>query len=375
MNGLRIGLVGAGFMGKAHAVAYHAAPVVFPLSCELHCELLAEVNAELAREKANEFGFRRATHDWRHLVTDPSVDVVDICSPNFLHKEMALAAIAAGKHVYIEKPLALNAIDAREMVDAAESAGIKTLVGFNYVKNPMVQLAREMITGGEIGEVLHFRGTHVEDYLAEPNAEFNWRLKRDLGGAGALADLGSHIINMAQFLVGAIDEVNGDLQIVVKERRLPGTADQMEAVENDDQSHFMIRFAGGAIGTIETSRIATGRKFGLTFTVTGTSGSIMFDQEQPGELKWFGRDGNSARQGFRTILAGPEHPDYRYLCKAAAHGIGYNDLKTIEVRDLADGICADSPMWPDFRAAHSVNQVIDAVELSHAEGRWIKVTG
>ena len=362
-------------MGKAHAVAFHAAPVMFPLYCAIQCELLAEVDAELAQQKAKEFGFRRATDDWRKLVTDPSVDVVDICSPNFLHKEMALAAIAAGKHVYIEKPLALNAAEALEMVDAAESAGLKPLVGFNYVKNPMVQLAREMICNGEIGEVLHFRGTHVEDYLADSNAEFNWRLKRDLGGAGALADLGSHIINMAQFLVGEIDEVSGDLQIVVKERRLPGTADQMETVENDDQAHFMIRFAGGSIGTIESSRVATGRKLGLTFTVTGTTGSIMFDQEQPGELKWYGPDGTSARQGFRTILAGPEHPDYVYLCKAAAHGIGYNDLKTIEVRDLADGICADRPMWPDFRAAHSVNQVIDAVELSHAECSWIKVSG
>ena len=288
---------------------------------------------------------------------------------------MALAAIVAGKHVYIEKPLALNAIEARELVDVAESADIKTLVGFNFVKNPMVQLAREMMSNGEIGELLHFRGTHVEDYLADPDAEFNWRLKRDLGGAGALADLGSHIINMAQFLVGTIDEVSGDLQIVVKERRLPGTTDRMESVENDDQAHFLIRFAGGAIGSIETSRIATGHKLGLTFTVTGTTGSIVFDQEQPGELRWYGLEGNSARQGFRTILAGPEHPDYVHLCKAAAHGIGYNDLKTIEVRDLAEGICADRPMWPHFRAALAVNQVIDAVELSHAEGCWIKVTG
>ena len=330
-------------------------------------------------QKAKELGFHRATGDWRTLVNDPNVDVVDICSPNYLHKEMALAAIAAGKHVYSEKPLALNAVDAKEMTEAAEAAGVKTLVGFNYVKNPVAQLVKEIIENGEIGEVVHFRGTHNEDYLADPNVPFSWRLKRELAGSGTLGDMGSHIINMAQYLVSDIDEVMADLQTVIKERPLYDGKKQTEnnnqyaKVENDDQVHMMVRFSNGAIGTLESSRIACGRKMGLTYEVTGTKGTIVFDQERLSELQLFTNTDPSNRQGFRTILVGPEHPDYAAFCIASGHGLGYNDQKIVEVRDLVEGICADKPMWPDFRAAYEVNKVLDAAELSYKESRWIKI--
>lgn len=372
MKTLNIGLIGTGFMGKAHAIAYHSAPAVFPLSANLVCELLAEVNPELAGAKARELGFRRSTGDWRTLVNDPQVDVVDICSPNHLHKEMALAAIAAGKHVYSEKPLALNAADALEMTEAAERAGVKTLVGFNYAKNPAAQLAREIISAGEIGEVVHFRGTHNEDYLADPETPFNWRLKRELSGSGTLGDMGSHIINLAQYLVGAIIEVSGDLQTVVRQRPVAGEPGRFATVENEDQAHCLVRFAGGAMGTLETSRIAWGRKMGLTYEVTGTRGSIVFDQERMSELKLYTGNDPANRSGFRTLLLGPGHPDYGHFCVGPGHGVGYNDQKAIEVRDLVEGLVADRPLWPDFRAAYEVNRVIDAIELSHAEGRWVR---
>lgn len=368
---IRIGLIGTGFMGKAHAIAYHAAPAVFALSTDIQCELLAEVDADLAATQARALGFRRSTDDWQALVRDPKVDVVDICSPNYLHKEMALAAIAAGKHVYSEKPLALNAAEALEMTEAAERAGVKTLVGFNYAKNPAAQLAREIIAAGEIGEVVHFRGTHNEDYLADPNAPHSWRLKREFSGSGTLGDMGSHIINMAQYLVGDIREVSGDLQTVIKQRPVAGRPGTYATVENEDQAHCLVRFASGAIGTLESSRIAWGRKMGLTFEVTGTKGSIVFDQERMSELKLFTHSDPSNRQGFRTLLLGPEHPDYGHFCVGAGHGVGYNDQKVIEVRDLVEGLAADRPLWPDFRAAYEVNRVIDAIEQSHAEGRWV----
>ncbi|OBX35590.1 inositol 2-dehydrogenase [Halomonas elongata] len=168
MADLKFGLIGTGFMGKAHAIALKAAPTVFSLPAFPVCELLAEVDDEQAVRKARELGFARSTGDWKALVEDPDVDVVDICAPNFLHKEMALAAIAAGKHVYAEKPLALSAVDAQAMVEAAEAAGVKTLVGFNYIRNSATQLAREIVQSGEIGELVHFRGRHNEDYLADP---------------------------------------------------------------------------------------------------------------------------------------------------------------------------------------------------------------
>jgi len=373
MKTIRIGLIGTGYMGKAHAIALRSVPAVFPLSAKVECEMLAEVNESLAHEKAQELGFNRSTGDWRELVNDDNIDVVDICSPNFLHKEMALAAIAAGKHVYSEKPLALNAQDALEMTEAAEKAGVKTLVGFNYVKNPASQLAKEIIANGEIGEVVHFRGTHNEDYLADPLSPFSWRLKREFSGSGTLGDMGSHIINMAQHLVGEISEVNGDLQTVITKRPLPDKPGEFGTVENEDQAHAMLRFSNGAIGTIESSRIACGRKMGLTYEITGTKGTILFDQERLAEIKLYTRGGNSARDGFKTILLGPEHPDYKHFCISAGHGLGYNDQKIVEIRDLIEGIANDQPIWPDFRAAYHVNLVIDSIELSHKQGTWINI--
>lgn len=360
-------------MGKAHAIALHAASSIFPLSAKIECEMLAETNDELARKKALELGFNRSTGNWKDLVNDSKINVVDICSPNFLHKEMALAAIAAGKHVYSEKPLALNANDALEMTLAAEKAGVKTLVGFNYAKNPASQLAKEIISSGEIGEVVHFRGTHNEDYLANPMSPMSWRLKRAYSGSGALGDMGSHIINMAQYLVGNIMAVNGDLQTVVKQRPNAEDSSKLSEVENEDQAHALLRFSQGAIGTIETSRIAWGRKMGLTYEITGTLGTIIFDQERLSEIKLYKSGENSARDGFKTILLGPEHPDYKYFCVSAGHGLGYNDQKVVEVRDLVEGIAKNKPIWPDFRAGYQVSLVIDAIEKSHKLGQWITI--
>lgn len=373
MQPIRVGLIGTSFMGKAHSIAYKAAPTVFPLSAGLECELLAEVSDSLAAEKAQEFGFRRSTGDWRTLVNDPDVDVVDICSPNFLHKEMALAAISAGKAVYCEKPLAINAPDALEMADAAEKAGVKTLVGFNYLRNPATQLAREIILAGEIGDIVHFRGTHNEDYLANPLEPHSWRLKREFSGTGTLGDMGAHIINLAQYLVGDIVALIGDLQTIIPERPLANHPDKTARVENEDQAHAMVRFTNGAIGTIESSRVAWGRKMGLTYEITGTKGTLVFDQERMSELKLFTATDPKNRQGFRTLLLGPEHPDYVNFCVGPGHGIGFNDQKIIEVRDLVDGLAANKPMWPDFRAAYEVSRVIDAWENSHASGQWISL--
>jgi len=371
MKKIKIGLIGTGYMGKAHAIAFRTASAVFPLSGELVCEMIAEVDADLAAEKAREFGFNRSTGDWHELVSDPEIDVVDICAPNFLHKEMALAAIEAGKHVYSEKPLALNAEDALEMTEAAEKAGVKTLVGFNYIKNPTVQLAKEIIEKGEIGEVVHFRGTFNEDYLADAETPFSWRLKREFSGSGTLGDMGSHIINMAHYLVAPITELCADLQTVHVNRPIPDQPGEFGTVENDDQVHMMVRFGNGAIGTLESSRVAWGRKNGLWFEVTGTKGTLIYDQERLSELQLYTANDASNRQGFRRILTGPEHPDYVNFCVSAGHGLGYNDMKAVEVRDLVEGIVADKPLWPDFRAACQVNQILDAAELSHAERRWV----
>lgn len=371
MTSFHFGLIGTGYMGKAHAIALHAAPRVFNLSAAPVCELLAEVDESLAIRKAQELGFARATGDWRALVADPRVDIVDICAPNFLHKEMALAAIAQGKHVYLEKPMALNDADAVEMVAAAEHAGVKTLVGFNYVRNPASQLAREIIANGEIGEVIHFCGRHNEDYLADPTKPHDWHTFRETAGAGALGDLGSHILNMAEYLTGqSITQVCGQLQTVITERPL-ADGSGMHPVENDDHAQALLRFDSGLIGSIETSRIASGRKLGLAYTITGTKGAITFDQERMSELKLYQQEGPRGRRGFRTLLIGPEHPDYADFCPAPGHGLGYNDQKIIEIRDLIEGLAGRQPLSPDFRQARRVNALIDAIERSHHDSGWV----
>ena len=360
-------------MGKSHAIAFKTAPAVFNLETEVVFEMLAEVNDDLARTKAAELGFNRSTGDWQQLVTDPDIDIVDICSPNYLHKDMALAAIAAGKHVYCEKPLALCTSDALEITLSAEKARVKTLVGFNYAKNPTIQLAREMILQGEIGEVVHFRGVFNEDYLADPDTPFSWRLKRQLSGSGALNDLGSHIINLAQHLVSPITEVCADSRTVHCQRAVPGQPDKQAEVENEDLIQMMLRFHNGATGTIEASRIAWGRKNGLWFEVTGTRGSLIFDQERLSELHIYQAGQQQDRQGFKRILTGPEHPDYINFCVSAGHGLGYNDMKAVEIRDLLQGVITGRQMWPDFRAAYHDHLVLDAAEESCRKQRWVKI--
>ncbi|AHK20290.1 myo-inositol 2-dehydrogenase [Yersinia similis] len=374
MKEVRIGLIGTGYIGKAHAIAYAQAPTVFELRGKLVREMVAEISPALAAQRAQAFGFNRFTSDWRELVADPAIDVVDICSPNYLHKEMALAAIHHGKHVYAEKPLALNARDASEMMAAATRAGVKTLVGFNYIKNPSAKLAKEIIERGEIGEVIHFYGTHNEDYMADPNTPIHWHCLKATAGLGALGDLAAHIVSMAQYLVGEITQVCGDLKTVVATRPTSVGSSVRVAVENEDQAHAMVRFANGAQGVIEASRVACGRKMGLSYMIIGTQGAISFTQERMAELKLYLHNDPVNRQGFRTLLVGPAHPEYAAFCMAAGHGIGFNDQKTVEVRDLIDGIAMDAPLWPDFAEGWKVSRILDAIDLSHQDSRWVNVT-
>ncbi|KYK79348.1 oxidoreductase [Aggregatibacter actinomycetemcomitans serotype f str. SC29R] len=303
------------------------------------------------------------------------MDVVDICTPNFLHKDIALAAIANGKHVYSEKPLALTAADAKLMYEAAKKAGVKTLVGFNYIKNPTTQLAREIIAKGEIGEVIHFYGTHNEDYLANENTPLDWHCVKEKAGLGTLGDLAAHIVQMSQYLLGQeIRAVIGDMQTVTQTRPNPNNLQERLTVENEDQASALVRFANGCMGTIETSRIACGRKMGLSYVITGTKGTISYTQERMAELKLYLHDEDPARQGFKTILTGPLHPDYKHFCVSAGHGIGFNDQKTVEIRDLVNAlVSSENTLYPDFEEGYKVSRVLDAIALSCEQKRWIDV--
>ena len=370
---LRIGLIGSGFMGKAHAFGYATATRVFDLPYELELHTIADVNDLAATKAAAALGFSRATAEWRSLVADPDIDVVSITAPNALHKEMALAAIAAGKHVYCEKPLAPLAADASEMTDAAEGAGVKTQVGFNYLCNPMLGLAREMIAGGELGEIRGYRGVHAEDYMADSAGAFTFR--HDPAGGGALADIGSHALATAEFLMGSaagpITSVMGDCVTMIAER--PDGKGGKRRVEVDDVGRAFLRFASGATGSIEGNWIATGRKMQHDFEVYGTKGALAFSQERFNELHFFSTEDRRGRQGFRRIEAAPDHPPYGLFCVAPGHQLGFNDLKAIEAAGFLDAVAGRRPEPFNFRAGLRIQTLVETIHASSRAGAWQEV--
>lgn len=371
MTELRFGVIGAGYMGKAYAIALSEVATVYELGIRIRKEMIATSTAAGAADHATRFGFARSTGDWRALVADPDVDVVAIAAPTPLHREMALAALAAGKHVICEKPLAATAGDAATMARAAAASGRRTMVGFNYIQTPATQLARDMVAAGELGQIIRFSGTHNEDFLMDPAAPHSWRLDpAQAGRAGAMGDVASHLVNLAQFLCGPIAEVVADTEIVHPMRPSPGGP---RKVGNDDQGNLLCRFASGVMGNLHGSRVQAGRKMGLTYEVVGTKGSVWFDQERLGELHYYDAGDPAGRRGFRRLLTEPGHGDYGRFCVGAGHGYGYNDMIVGELAALIRAIGTGAPLWPDFAAGYEAACVIDAMLVSVDERRWVAV--
>ena len=366
---LRIGLIGTGFMGKAHVFGFATAPRVFDLPYDLELRTVADITPEAATRAARTLGFAHATSDWRTIMADPAIDMVSITAPNALHKQMSLAAIAAGKHVYCEKPLAPLAADALEMTLAAEARGVKTQVGFNYLCNPMLALARDMIAAGELGEIRGYRGIHCEDYMADPNGPYTFR--HDPAGGGALADIGSHALATAELLCGPITRVMGDCVTMIAER--PDGRGGRKAVTVDDVGRAFLRFANGASGSVEGNWLATGRKMQHDFEVYGTKGALAFSQEHFNVLHFFNTTDPKGRQGFRRIEASPDHAPYGLFCVAAGHQIGFNDLKAIEVAGYVNAIAGTAPEPFNFRAGLRIQTLVETIQRSSAAQGWIEV--
>jgi predicted dehydrogenase len=372
MKTLGIGIIGTGFMGKAHAFAYRAALAAFPGIPAPRLEAIADVNGAAAEQAAHQYGFKRWSTDWKSIVDDPDIQVVSITTPNTLHKEMALAAIAAGKHVHCEKPLAPTVAEAETMMTTAEAKGIMTQVGYNYIKNPLLKLARQMVEAGELGEITSFRGIHAEDYMADPEGIYTWRLD-PVGGPGVVADLGSHIVGMARFLLGPITEVNADLETVVKTRPVvPGSAER-KPVLVDDVARLIVRFAKGFGGTLEASWVSTGRKMQLGFELTGSKGSLVFNQERFNELLYYKAGGDPRHGGFTRIEAGPQHAPYGQFCVAPGHQLGFNDLKTIEIAEFLGAIGGGAMNGPDFREAWEIQKVVETAVQSARKRCWVAI--
>ncbi len=370
---LGIGIIGTGFMGKAHAFAYRAALAAFPDIPVPRLEMIADVDQGLAAKAAHQYGFQRSSGHWRDLVNDPNVDVVSITTPNTLHREMALAAIAAGKHVHCEKPLSPSLAHSLEMVDAAEKAGVSTQVGFNYIKNPLLKLARDMIAAGELGEITGFRGIHAEDYMHDPESPYSWRID-PVGGPGVIADLGSHIIGMARFLLGPIAEVTADVRTVVASRPVARGAAERKDVLVDDVARILVNFGRGCGGTIEANWVATGRKMQLGFEISGEKGSLVFSQERLNELLFYKAGGDARTSGYVKIEAGPQHVPYGQFCIAGGHQLGFNDLKTIEIGEFLRGIGEGRVSGPDFREAYEIQKVVEAAIAASRSRSWVKIS-
>lgn len=362
-----IGLVGSGFMGRCHANAFRAVGGLFDVPFEPKLEILADATEDLASRGAQALGFERSTSDWQALVDDPAVGIVSVTAPNVLHAPIALAAIAAGKTVYCEKPLSTTAASALEMTEAAEAAGVTTLVGFNFLRNPMIKLAREIIASGEIGEVTGFRGRHAENYMADPDVAHSFRT--DPAGGGALADIGSHIVSMARFLLGPIAEVQADCRTIHPTRPVAPNSAERKLVEVDDMTHALLRFDSGVSGSLEANWAATARTMDLSWEITGTKGALAFSQEAMNELLlWSGAPG---RSGYTRIESGPAHPPYGAFCPAPGHHLGFNDLKVIEVAELLAAHAGKGTAGPDFREAYEVQRTIEAMQQSDRSRQWV----
>lgn len=386
MQKFNVGLIGAGFMSKAHSIAYSGMPIFFHPAPAMPVKMtLVDANPQAAKEGVERFGFQKYSTDWRDIVNDPDIHVVDICTPNNAHAEIAIAAARAGKHILCEKPLALTSEEAKAMYFAAKEAGVTTMVAFNYRRTPAIQLAKRYIDEGAIGKILDFRGTYLQDWSADPNSPLSWRFQKPICGSGALGDIGTHVVDIIRFLVGEFDSVNARTATYIPQRPLQtsaadslgnskGSADTPKGiVDVDDQCCFMINCKNGAFGTIEATRNAWGRNNFITVEIHGTEGSIYFNYERRDELQvCFAKDGDD-RRGFRTVYTGPNHPYGEGLWPIPALGIGYTETKIIECYDFFRAITTNTQPSPSFRDGYAVELIAAAVLRSAKTKQWEKV--
>jgi predicted dehydrogenase len=374
---LRIGMVGYAFMGAAHSQGWRTAGRVFDLPMSPDMAVICGRDADAVRAAADRHGWAEAETDWRALVERDDIDLVDICTPGDSHAEIALAALAAGKHVLCEKPLANSVEEAEAMTRAAEEAqarGQLAMVGFNYRRVPATALARRMVAEGRIGKLRHVRVAYLQDWLVDPEFPLTWRLRREHAGSGSLGDLGAHIVDLAQYLAGErLAGVSALTETFVRERPLPtapsaGLAAVSAAgtgqVTVDDAALFTGRFTSGALASFEATRYATGRKNALRIELNGERGSLAFDLERLNELEYHDGTEPGTHAGFRRILVTePEHP-YLDAWWPPGHGLGYEHTFVHQARDLVHAVAEGRGPEPSFADGLQVQRVLAAVEES-----------
>jgi predicted dehydrogenase len=389
MEAIRIGIVGSGFMTRAHTMAYNNAPSIYwPALPPVEKVRLADVTQELATAGADRWGWGEGVTDWRTITRADDVDLVDIVTPNDVHAEIAIDAAAHGKHVLCEKPLAHTADAAREMYEAVVAAGVVHRVGFVYRSWPAVMLAKQLIDAGRIGSVMRFQAHFLQDYALDASLPLVWRLQRERSGGGSVGDVGSHLIDLARYLVGDVERVFARCKTFVPKR--PPVAASGEAafrsdgasaidpatlldVNVDDAADVLCEFAGGAIGVIQTNWVASGHKIDLAFEVTGDKGSLRFSWQHGNELQVYLADDPVGLQGYRTVVTGPEHPGGAELWPVAGQGFGYSDAFLIASNELLASVTTGRSVSPDFLDGLRACEIVEAALRSDAEQRWVDV--
>ncbi|MCM0675823.1 Gfo/Idh/MocA family oxidoreductase [Micromonospora phytophila] len=398
---LRVGMVGYAFMGAAHSQAWRTVNRVYDLPARARMALICGRDAGKVADAADRLGWEAHTTNWRDLIARDDIDVVDVCTPGDSHAEIALAALAAGKHVLCEKPLANTVTEARAMAAAAataQAAGVRSMCGFNYRRVPAVTMMRQLVADGRLGVIRHVRATYLQDWIVDPQFPLVWRLQRDKAGSGALGDIGAHIIDLTQFVTGQrITGVSAITETFVKERPLPagssglaatvdgaGPVDGHGAVDGhgpatgtvtvDDAAVFVARLDGGSLATYEASRFATGRKNALRVEINGSLGTVAFDLERLNELEFYDATRPAAEQGFTRILVTEgEHP-YMSAWWPPGHIIGYEHSFTHQMRDFIEAVATGADPTPSFADALQVQLVLDAVTRSAELGSsWTEV--
>ncbi|WP_284990250.1 Gfo/Idh/MocA family oxidoreductase [Arthrobacter sp. efr-133-TYG-120] len=379
-NRIGVGLISVGWMGRLHSRAYLATKQFFP-ELQKHPELVIAADPDSAgRTHAEEaLGYRETTTDYRDVLAHPDVDVVSICAPNFLHHEIALATIAAGKHFWIEKPMGRSARESREIAEGAEAAGLLTAVGFNYRHVPAIAEARRLIRSGALGRVTNVQMRLLTDYASDPGQVFTWRYEQARAGSGVLGDILSHGFDLVQFLVGRIESVNAVTETFIKERPLPagtssnsfdkGTASNtMQKVENEDYAAMLARFEGGAIGFFESTRVAVGPHAEYILEVYGTKGSLRWNFERMNQLELA-----DDPRGYRTIMADKSFGEFGRFQPNAGPGIGFNDLKTIEASLFLRSVIEGKQLAPSTADGWSASELVDASLRSAESGAWVEI--
>ena len=377
------GIIGTGNIAKTFAKGVAGSRTGKLVGVGSRSQASADKFAEEMKSKGIDIPKRHASYE--ELLADRDVQAVYISTPHPMHVEWAIRAAEAGKHILCEKPLARTADEARAMLDAVEKAGVVHMVAFNYRRTPAVALARKLIDEGAIGKVVNFRGTYLQDWSNDPDLPLSWRFSRAVAGSGALGDIGTHVIDFARYLVGEIDAVNAMTQRYIHDRPIQqGGADQLAGaskqsgaprgeVDVDDEVMTMLRFSDGAVGSIEATRAAHGRKNYLTFEVHGETGTLVFDYERRDELRLYSAADDADRQGFRTILTGPAHPYGDGLWPIPGLGVGYGETKIVECHDLMKAIADGTPADPSFADGYRIALISDAILASAEQGAWVTV--